>query len=350
MLDFCSCSIFDIYGVERVPLNGEYSAEGLASIMIEHWIPYMECHECGKSSYCMYAIPHPQNEFKKQEIRCGVAEAVLRNFIAKTFIIAEGLGCEERQTYLDGAFFLTRFVLEAEQSIGTVVNSSFLDWFGDFAPGIFGNLTRIRDTLNSLSQNLRQIPAFKSERSILFVEGWAEKAFFDKLKESHLSQFLDLIVECYDGQGNRRSKRISMLLKKYSELGYTIYVQGDADGKAGDIFKGLIDSGHIKPENSFVFEYDFETSIPIALLIRAMRQIGLPINFKPAELREALRKRSQSIGKALLSFGTDIGPHKVALAIVVAELLNHPYFIWWNDDRFTQTELGRFLEFVTRMP
>lgn len=350
MLDLSACSILDIYGVKRLPLAGEYSAETLTAVMIENWIPYMECHKCGKSSYCMYALPHPRNEYKKQEIQCGVAVEVLRNFVAKTVHIAEGLGHEETQSYLDGAFFLTRFVLEAEQSVGTVVNSAFLNYWGDFAPGIFGHLTRIRDTLNSLSQSLRQIPAFKSERSILLVEGWAEKAFFEKMRESHSAWFLDLIVECYDGQGNRRSKRIAMLLEKYNELGYSIYAQGDADGKAGDIFKGLVDSGHIKPENAFVFEHDFESAVPLPLLVRAIRQIGLPISFKPTMLRDELLRTPQPVGKALLSLGTDIGPYKVALAVALAELLNHPFFAWWNDDRFTKSELGRFLEFVQRMP
>lgn len=187
MIDFSGLSILDIYGVERLPLHGQYSYDELANLLVENWIPYMECHKCGKSDYCKYALPHPHNPHKKQEIRCGVAEAVLRNFLKHTVAIAVPLNSDGKRAYLDGAFFLTKFVLQAEQSIGNVADPEILDWYGDFAPGVFGFMTRIRDILNSCSQNLRTIPAFKTERGVLFVECWSEKAFLDALRESHLT-------------------------------------------------------------------------------------------------------------------------------------------------------------------
>lgn len=350
MLDLANCTILDIYGVGRINVDGLVSADKLALLFVNNWIPFMECHKCGKSSYCMYALPHPPNEHKKQEIRCGVAVAVIGNFVARTIGIAEALNLEEKQAYLDGAFYLTQFVLVAEQSIGTVLDAKYLEWYGDFAPGIFGHLTRIRDTLNSLNQNFKKISAFKSQRSLLFVEGWAEKTFFEKLRESHMAWFIDLMVECYDGQGNRHSKRIAMLLDKYINHGYTIYVQGDADGKIGDIFKALVDSGRVKKENTFVFNHDFESAIPLPVLIRAMRNIGLPTNFKPSELRDSLAKNPRSVNKVLLDdFRVDISHHKVPLAGMVGEILQSPSFVWWADDKFMDTELGRFLRFVQTM-
>ena len=37
-------TILDVYGIERVPLNGEYTADALAETMIENWVPYIECY------------------------------------------------------------------------------------------------------------------------------------------------------------------------------------------------------------------------------------------------------------------------------------------------------------------
>lgn len=349
MLDVTGCTILDIYGAERIRLEGRMDSVGLTTVLVENWIPYMECHKCGKADYCRYALPHPRNEHKKQEIRCGVAQTVLTNFISRTFAIAGELDEQGRQDYLDGAFHLTRFVLEAEQSIGTVLNVEFLEWYGEFAPSIFGRLTHIRDTLNTLSQHFRRIPKFNSQRSVLFVEGWSEKAFFDVLRQSHNSWFLDLLVECYDGQGNRRSKRIAMLLERYANLGYTIYAQGDADGKDGDVFKGLVDSEHIQRANTFVFAHDFESAVPLPLLIRAMRTIGVDFRIKPSQLRDLLNAKPQSVCSALKELGLDIGPHKIALAEAIADQLNQPFFAWWQDEKFMQTELGKFLAFVQGM-
>lgn len=198
-------TLLDIYGVERAPLRGDLNSRQLADLFVENWIPYMECHKCGRSDYCRFARPHPTNEHKKLEIKCGVAEVAIRNFVDRTFEIAERLDASPRQAYLDGSFHLVRYVLESEQTIGNAINSAFLDWLGKYSPSYFGRLTHLRDTLNSLGQSFRQIPELSSHRALLLVEGWAEKAFLDKLKESHSNWFLDLLVECYDGKGNRKS-------------------------------------------------------------------------------------------------------------------------------------------------
>jgi hypothetical protein len=184
----------------------------------------------------------------------------------------------------------------------------------------------------------------------LLVEGWAEKAFLDKLRESHFSHFLDLLVECYDGKGNRRSKRIAMLLGRYVELGYTIYAQGDADGKPGEIFRALVEAGHLKAENNFVFSFDFETAVPVPLLVRAMRRIGLTLKFKPHELQDALKAAPASVNDVLRDkFGVDLEPDKIELAVAVAEILNVRQWVWWKDEEFMKTELGKFLFFIQRM-
>jgi hypothetical protein len=344
------CTLLDIYGVERTTLSGHVSPRQLGDLFVDNWIPYMECHKCGRSDYCRFAKPHPHNEHKKLEIRCGVAETAIRNFVDHTFEMARDLALPQRQAYLDGSFHLLRFILEAEQTIGNAICTDFLNWLGKYSPTHFGRITRLRDSLNSLGQSFRQIPELYSQRSLLLVEGWAEKAFLDKLRESHSTWFLDLLVECYDGKGNRKSKRIAMLLDKYLELGYTIYAQGDADGKPGEIFKGLVDSGQLQMPNTFTFPIDFETAIPVPLLFRGLRRVGANVNFTPTQLRDAAKDSGLSINVILeRQFGVDTEPLKVELATAVAELLNISRHAWWQDDAFMDTELGRFLRFIQMM-
>ena len=47
-MELSKFTILDIYGVERIPLSGEYTAESLSETFIENWIPYYECHKCGR--------------------------------------------------------------------------------------------------------------------------------------------------------------------------------------------------------------------------------------------------------------------------------------------------------------
>lgn len=343
--------LLDIYGVERVTIEAEIATQNeLANMFVESWIPYMECHKCGKSDYCKYAQPNPVNPHKKLEIKCGVCETAIRNFVSRTFAVATKLEPRQLQDYLDGAFYLCRFVLEAEQSVGTAIDNNFLDWLGDYSPASFGRFTELRDTLNNLARCFRKIPAFHANRSLLLVEGWAEKAFLEKLRESHSAWYLDLLVECYQGKGNRRSKRISMLLRRYLDIGYKIYAQGDADGKPEEIFKGLIDAGDLSKECTFSFKHDFETAVPLALLANAMRRIGIKIEFELHDLQRALAAGNASVNTVLKKqFNVDLEPNKIELATAIAEILVGTQHAWWQDENFMGSELGQFLDFVHKM-
>jgi hypothetical protein len=350
MLNVENMQLLDSYGNGGIPLSGEISTDDLAEMMVENWIFYMECHKCGRSDYCKFARPHPVNPLKKLEIRCGVAEAVIRNFLKQTESIVQNLEPTALQGYLDGAYYLTKFIQESEQRIGMVMNPQVLDYWGQYAPVIFGNLSEMRDTLNSFAQNLKEVPKLRSGRSLFLVEGWAEKAFLDKLRESHSTWFSDLMVECYDGSGNRRSKRIAMLLDKYVELGYTIFIQGDADGKPGEIFKGLMDSGVLKENNTFVFKYDFETAIPPGILTSVLDLIGIQVKFTANDLCEAFGGNPRSILRVLKDdFGLHLDSRKMEIAVGLGEFLNDHRWSWWMDDGFMNTELGRFIRFIQNM-
>lgn len=58
------CSILDIDGIARYDLSGDYTAPSLTKVCVDHWIPYFECHKCGRSDYCNFLNPilsiHPE--------------------------------------------------------------------------------------------------------------------------------------------------------------------------------------------------------------------------------------------------------------------------------------------------
>ena len=350
MINLEKCKLLGSDGIEREAINGIYTEESLSNIFIENWIPYMECHKCGRSDYCKYAVSNPFYEHKKKEIRCGVAQTAIRNFVASTFNMAKDLDLEGKQAYLDGAYYFTRFIREAEQQIGTVINKDYLEWYGIDSPIVFGFMIRIRDTLNSMSENFQKIPNLRSTRGVLLVEGLSEVAFINNLKKTRLAWFSNLIVECYEGSGNSNPKRITMLLEKYKKIGYSIYIQGDADGKSQQIFKRLVDLGTIKEENSFVFIHDFETSVPIHLFFKAMQVVGFPTPFCQEQLIQSTSNNNRTIIRILLEeFGVDISGRKIELAEAIGEILNDPEFIWWQDVQFMGNELGKFIQFIQKV-
>lgn len=350
-MDLSGYYIFDIYGVERITLDGNYSADSLAEIFIDKWIPYLECHRCGRWDYCKYAQQHPANPERSIDIKCGVVVDSIRNFVRASFTVLEKLEPDKIQEYLNGAFFYFKFIYDAELYIGMCMDFGFCEDYGEYAPAIFGGMRRLRDSLNNLGSSWKDIPEFRSKRPVLFVEGSSEKEFLDEMKISHSAWFLYLSIEVYGGKGNRRSKRIQMLLDKYKDLGYEIYAQGDADGEHTDIFRSLIKSGSVKEENTFVFIHDFETAIPHRLLYASLKEMKIINEISEQDFSAALAENDASIAKKLLEkFGSDIKPQKLKLARTIARILRHPRANWWQNGKFmSETELGRFLRFIQRI-
>lgn len=80
--DFTGLSIFELDGITRNDLCGEYDHQQLASTLIEAWIPYYECEKCGKADFCKYTEPDPYRFGRKKDIKCGVAVNALQKFCA----------------------------------------------------------------------------------------------------------------------------------------------------------------------------------------------------------------------------------------------------------------------------
>jgi hypothetical protein len=259
---------------ERLSLNGILDAASLADKMIEEWIPYFECHRCGRFDYCKFVQRLPNFPHKARDIKCGVVVSALRIFVNRTFPILQGLDPGKRQAYLDAAYHLTQLLFDAETMIGMYMSDDYMEE-SRYAPLYYGRgIVQLRDRLNSIAEYLCQIPQFESQRAILFVEGWSEKAFLDKLRESGAWWFISLLIEVYGGRGNRRPGRIEMLLENYVSLGYRIFIQGDADGHNHDIFQEIVRKGMVSKDHAFIFDYDFETSVPLSLLFLALQQLG----------------------------------------------------------------------------
>lgn len=350
-MDLSGYKILDPYGIRNIPLEGNFDADSLAKKLIDEWIPYIDCErKCPRSDYCKYTQPSPYHPDRLTDVKCGIGVNTLINFVDCTFHILERLSPENVQNYLDGAFYLSQFVMHAEGTVGSCVEKYMIEDYGEYAPAIFGHVTRLRDELNKIGSLFRHIPEFRSVKGVLFVEGWTEKAFLEKLRESHSFSFLNLNLEVYGGEGNRSLKRIQMLLDNYKKQGYKIYIQGDADGKNSDIFKELIRKGSLAEECTFVFKHDFESSIPPNLFIHALHELGeIPEVGVGEFIKKAFPLDCSVVKKVHDIFSINCEPIKLTIASIVAERLNDWNWAWWQDEKFMQTELGKFLEFVDKI-
>lgn len=347
-MDLSKYKIFDIYGIRNINLEGNYTADSLAEKLIAEWIPYVECdRKCYRSDYCKFTQPSPYHPDRLIDVKCGVVVNSLKLFIKTSFPILETLPADKIQYYLDGAFYYSQFILNAEHMIGMCMDEDVFEDYGEYAPVIFGHTTKLRGHLNNLGSVFQHIPEFRSKKGVLFVEGRSEKAFLEKLKESHSSWFLHLNIEVYNGTGNRRPKRIQMLLDNYRKQGYKVYIQGDADGKDSKIFNELVRKGSVEESDTFVFKHDFESSVPLNMLLSALYELELLEKEKHSDYVSTIKDSESSIVKKIKSeLEIDLNPYKLELAEMIAEKLNHRMWAWWQDEVFNKTELGLFLTFV----
>ena len=350
-MDLSNYKIFDIYGIKKISLEGDYSSDSLIEKLIEKWVPYVECdRKCYRSDYCKYTEPSPYHPDRLIDIKCGVVVNSLKIFIKTSFSILESLSKDRIQYYLDGAFYYSQFILNAEHMIGMCMDEDAIEDYGEYAPAIFGHTAKLRDDLNNLGSVFQHIPEFRSKKGVLFVEGWTEKAFLEKLKESHSSWFLHLNIEVYDGTGNRRPKRIQMLLDNYQKQGYKVYIQGDADGKDSKIFNELVRKGSVEEDDTFVFKHDFESSVPVDMFLSTLYELELLEKKKNSEYKSKIKESETSIVKEIKnSFDVDLNSYKLELAEMVAEKLNQKMWAWSQDENFNKSELGQFLTFVQKI-
>jgi hypothetical protein len=344
--DFSGLTIPSPFGNDRISVGGELSSEEIGERLIEEWIPYLECHECGRHTYCRYAEPLPDSHGRYKEIRCGVAADAIRNFVAATFPLIGEASEDQLQAYLDGTYHFCRFVSESETAIGGFISRGFVEFLGEMAPAFFGHITDVREHLNKFSYYLSAIPEIASSRGVVFLEGYSEQAFVARLAQSGLWPYTELITEVYEGKGNIRPKRIKTLLTRYVRDGYKIFIQTDADGSNVET---IAIEESIEISGTFIFRYDFESSLPPALLHEALQLLDVDLEIPYSDFEKTLANFSGSTIEFLQEqCNIDIEPIKVDLASTVGGLLAHPYSNWFQSEDFWECELGRFVRFLDR--
>jgi hypothetical protein len=350
-VDLTGLEIYDIDGIEKIRLVGEYSLEDLTSKMTEEWIEFAECQaDCARSDYCKFACG------ESEEIRCGFAISALSNFVKATFQIFSKLNTEDKQEYLDGTFYLIKYIFETEIKLGIFIYDGFNIFHGKYAPFAFTSLVNQREILDSIGKHFKSLPELNLGKGVLFVEGKTEFTFLSEMRKTNLLWFRNLLVKSYGGKDNVRPRRIEMLIKDHREFGYEIFISGDGDGKKENRFQELIKKKLVDSKNTFLFAFDFESAVPDDVFFNALIKNKV---LEKVSLAEYINKVSSSpFGndeesvKDFISreFGINIENYKIQLARSIAAYYSDVNTVWWKNDNFMKTDFGRFLQFIIKIP
>lgn len=71
-VDLDDLGLLQRFGNERISLDGSYTKNDLAELIIEYSIPYYECHQCGWADHCPHVEWIDEEAGRARDIRCGV--------------------------------------------------------------------------------------------------------------------------------------------------------------------------------------------------------------------------------------------------------------------------------------
>jgi hypothetical protein len=309
--------------------------------MIENWIGYFECHKCGKWDYCKYAQKHPVNPDRSIDIRCGIAIDFITNFINTTFSLIEDLNEYQKQAYFNSAYYLTEFVINIEQVIGRFTNKEHIDGWQGYAPSLYGVTTNyIDEFLHKAQKEMKNVPFFNSERSVLFVEGESEEIF--------ANSFSDIEVVNYRGERNLTYTKIEYTIKQYQDKGYKVYIQADKDGKAvNQIADSLITKNLIPKGNMFYFKYDFETSVPLHILFKLSNEIK-QFSEDYDDFRNGYDGKISIVKYIKNKYDISLNKPKLSQKICEYIYMSSEQTNLYYDEKFLNTEIGQFWDFLKR--
>jgi len=323
---------------DAVPLSDLYDEKEIISLMVEYWIPLFECHKCGKWDYCKYIERHPIYPDKSVEIQCGVAIDFITNFINTTFSLIETLSKEQKQSYLNSAYYMTCFSQSSEQLIGNYINKDYLEGWGKYAPSLYGYSKSTMDFLTQAHKEMKNVPFFNSKKSVLFVEGESEEIFANR--------FLDIEVENYGGEGRIQYDKIEYLFKKYLDRGYKIFIQADKDGKVtNQRINKIILKGLIPKDNIFCFTYDFETALPTRVFHKLLVENKF-IDDDYVSFINGYTKQKSIVKYAESKYSFSL--NKPFLAIKICDFIDsmsHQINLYTDED-FLSVEMGQFWLFL----
>ncbi len=345
-------TLLDYCGNPTKKLDNSCSKEELTKELLAEWVPYIECHKCSRENTCPYTKVNPHNKNKKLEIKCGFKSKIISNFIEHTFDIFERCNNEQKEDYLAGLYYFSEYSLYSEQKLGILVDNEQIAYWESFAPIVFTNTIHLRDLLNKSAEHFVKIPCIYNKQKVLFVEGESEKHFFDRLKESGVHWFSDLIIEVCGGDGEQTKKRIEKLINNYKQKGYACFMEGDKDGDKNKAkFKDLTSRGILAEEQTFLFKHDFETSIPPKLFVKILKKIGCPVDIEVHKIADILNGENSYKKVIHDTYGINIDSYKTKIANELAIALcgrGYQGFRWYQDKTglMHDSELGKFLKWV----
>jgi len=350
ILKFEKNQIFEINGFSKKDIIGEFDVLQLAEILADEWIPFNDCVGCGKQKYCKYGISSSTDTSNRESFRCNFAVNSLKNFIVNTSHTIVDSSNTIKQEYLDSAYYFTTYILKSELLNSILVDNEKFKHYGWDAKAYSGMIIPIRDVLNKLSENLKCIPDLFMRTSILLVEGESEVVFINSTRGiGEVSRMEHFNVECYTGGGNKKLARIEMLLNKYKDMGYSIYFQGDRDGKENktgfESFFQYVESGYLEKENIFQFKFDFETALPKKLLFDILIKFDELNDITFEEFDK--KTNDKSINDNLLK-EFNINTKTKSLKKRIAHEAGKAFLFVNPQDReqFMKSELGQFVGFL----
>lgn len=347
-MDLDRLEVFDGFGPARIRLTGEYTPEELADRLVQSWIPFFECHRCGRFSHCEFVQRKPDFPSQAYDIQCGVAVAVINNFVKAMAPLIPGMERSERQDLLDAAFYLVMFIYDTELRTGQLMSENLTDYWGSLAPSLFTFVLRQRETLDKLGEHLAKVPGLEPNRAVVLVEGESERALIAVFQGRVISNLEDLVVVVYGGRGSRGPSHLRLLLDQYRRRGYPVLIQVDRDGGGNPLLQ-LVNQGLIESGKGFSFAYDLETSVPAGLMYASLSTIGETNGLSRAEYEALYSSHTGGFWDfARKHLSEDLPRKKVLLAETVGVQVASPSDGLWGDERFMESELGQFLDFLWR--
>jgi len=323
--------------------DGEYSRAELLNTLVNEWIPFFECHKCGRFSYCKFAIPHPANPNRAKDIQCGVVVNALDNFLKVSWEKLQVYSPEQLENYLKGLFHFSQFILDVEISIGNYINSDYLDWAGnELARKEFGFISHFRVHLDKFSSEFKELEDFRTKGRWLIVEGDAEKAFIERLGELRFNTIYVSGVEKYGGKTNATSVRFRLHVESLKNRGYTVSVQGDRDNSKKNRLEQFVNDGLVEKELTFPFSKDFEGSFPVPVLHHVLQHTGYEVSLEWLSDRLAQNSHPPIIDMVEAKIGQKI--NKVKLARNLADVMDDN----WTEiiQRYQENEIVKWLQFL----
>jgi hypothetical protein len=341
-MQFIDIKIPDLGGSLSERLDGAFTEKSLADKLIEHWVPYVNCHrKCLAASICQF-VQKPHSEDK-----CGFKAKAIVTFVELSFKELKSRNPKDIQKMLMAGFHITEFMYVSQFYSGMMVGDASKAFRSFLGKSMIFQVINLRDHLNAAATLVSDVVDDFTKTSIIFVEGESEKVLLSLLKKKISLINDNMKIESYDGHGNAQPKRAAMLIQSRINEGYVVRVQGDRDGHVSSSIDKLKTSLNLNTSQVFAFKYDLESSYPPQLLAKVLGKLGL---LNTDQIDNFSYDCSVSVSKYILNeFSVDVSPMKVRIAeLVVEELIESVLTFPSPDDIFfSENELGRFILFCS---